>query len=91
MKILAVAFVLALMGCGSAPAPSAPQAQLSWQAGEPTVQTFTIYRNGAVLTRTPFTEFDDVGLIAGTQYCYDVTETVNGVESAPSNKVCVTP
>jgi hypothetical protein len=70
-----------------------------YEDGGPYVPTYNVYRkldNGVpgnyfipLVTEIPYEELNDV-IVAGDKWCYYVTQVLeNGLESAPSNEVCV--
>jgi fibronectin type 3 domain-containing protein len=60
----------------SATTVSSSSIALSWSAsdnGGPGLRSYSVYRNGALLTSTSGTAYTDSGLVPGTSYSYTVT------------------
>lgn len=65
------------------------QLDLAWTAPSGTVQSYGIWREGVLVATVPTTTFRDSGLLAGTQYCYEVDARNGcGEVSARSSQAC---
>lgn len=89
--------LLFLIGCGGgsttpAPKSTSPAVSISWTIAADGVDTFFIYRNDQSLFASPLaiTSFVDSNVVVGSQYCYYVEATQNGISGPPSNTECVT-
>lgn len=75
-------------------ATSASSINLSWQAAtdDTGVVGYRIYRDGALLETIAATTTDDVGLVTGVNYCYEISavDAANN-ESSRSTSRCATP
>jgi hypothetical protein len=96
MKLLFLAFLMALIASAQAPQHSVT---LLWaDASNPTGTTYSVYRATGLCSGSPVfvklgaggltvKTYLDLGVVAGIAYCYQITASLSGSESGPSSAV----